>query len=443
MSERKYFGTDGIRGTVGEFPITPGFVLKLGWALGQALGNKGSVVIGKDTRISGYMFESVLEAGLTAAGVNSLLVGPMPTPAIAYLTRTFRADAGIVISASHNPYHDNGIKFFSADGTKFPDDVELKIESLLDQDMTTLASDKLGKAYRIGDAAARYIEFCKASFPNNLSLKGQKLVVDCAHGATYHIAPHVFKELGAEVIEIGNKPNGLNINLDCGATSTGALSAAVLDNKANLGIAFDGDGDRVMMVDSEGRLVNGDQLIWLLAKYLKDEGKLKGGVAGTLMTNMAVEVDLKKSGIEFERTKVGDRYVMQSLTKNGWNIGGESSGHVICLDYNSTGDGVVAALQVLKALAETQQTLSNFSDSHVLFPQELINVRVKDADSILQSKKLKAVIKGVEKELNDEGRVLIRKSGTEPLIRVMVEATDKNVAKSNANLIANEVKQLM
>ena len=306
MSERKYFGTDGIRGTVGEFPITPGFVLKLGWALGQALGNKGSVVIGKDTRISGYMFESVLEAGLTAAGVNSLLVGPMPTPAIAYLTRTFRADAGIVISASHNPYHDNGIKFFSADGTKFPDDVELKIESLLDQDMTTLASDKLGKAYRIGDAAARYIEFCKASFPNNLSLKGQKLVVDCAHGATYHIAPHVFKELGAEVIEIGNKPNGLNINLDCGATSTGALSAAVLDNKANLGIAFDGDGDRVMMVDSEGRLVNGDQLIWLLAKYLKDEGKLKGGVAGTLMTNMAVEVDLKKSGIEFERTKVGD-----------------------------------------------------------------------------------------------------------------------------------------
>ena len=309
--------------------------------------------------------------------------------------------------------------------------------------MTTLASDKLGKAYRIGDAAARYIEFCKASFPNNLSLKGQKLVVDCAHGATYHIAPHVFKELGAEVIEIGNKPNGLNINLDCGATSTGALSAAVLDNKANLGIAFDGDGDRVMMVDSEGRLVNGDQLIWLLAKYLKDEGKLKGGVAGTLMTNMAVEVDLKKSGIEFERTKVGDRYVMQSLTKNGWNIGGESSGHVICLDYNSTGDGVVAALQVLKALAETQQTLSNFSDSHVLFPQELINVRVKDADSILQSKKLKAVIKGVEKELNDEGRVLIRKSGTEPLIRVMVEATDKNVAKSNANLIANEVKQLM
>lgn len=443
MSERKYFGTDGIRGTVGEFPITPGFVLKLGWALGQALGNKGSVVIGKDTRISGYMFESVLEAGLTAAGVNSLLVGPMPTPAIAYLTRTFRADAGIVISASHNPYHDNGIKFFSADGTKFPDDVELKIESLLEQDMTTLASDKLGKAYRVGDAAARYIEFCKASFPNNLSLKGQKLVVDCAHGATYHIAPHVFKELGAEVIEIGNKPNGLNINLDCGATSTGALSAAVLDNQADLGIAFDGDGDRVMMVDSEGRLVNGDQLIWLLAKYLKDEGKLKGGVAGTLMTNMAVEVDLKKSGIEFERTKVGDRYVMQSLTKNGWNIGGESSGHVICLDYNSTGDGVVAALQVLKALAETQQTLSNFSDSHVLFPQELINVRVKDADSILQNEKLKAVIKGVEKELNDEGRVLIRKSGTEPLIRVMVEATDKNVAKSNANLIANEVKQLM
>lgn len=443
MSERKYFGTDGIRGTVGQFPITPEFVLKLGWALGQALGNKGSVVIGKDTRISGYMFESVLEAGLTAAGVNSLLVGPMPTPAIAYLTRTFRADAGIVISASHNPYHDNGIKFFSADGTKFPDEVELEIESLLDQEMTTLPSDQLGKAYRIDDAAARYIEFCKASFPNNLSLKGQKLVVDCAHGATYHIAPHVFRELGAEVVEIGNKPNGLNINLECGATATSALSEAVIENKADLGIAFDGDGDRVMMVDSKGRLVNGDQLIWLLAKYLKDEGKLKGGVAGTLMTNMAVEVDLKQSGISFERTKVGDRYVMQSLKKNGWILGGESSGHVICLDYNSTGDGIVAALQVLKALAETNQKMSDFVEDKQLFPQELVNVRVTDADSILQNDRLSDVITKVETDLNREGRVLIRKSGTEPLIRVMVEATDANVAKDKANLIADEVKQLM
>jgi len=443
VSKRKYFGTDGIRGTVGQFPITPEFVLKLGWALGQALGNKGNVVIGKDTRISGYMFESVLEAGLTAAGVNSLLVGPMPTPAIAYLTRTFRADAGIVISASHNPYHDNGIKFFSADGTKFPDEVELEIESLMDKAMTTLPSDQLGKAFRIEDAAARYIEFCKASFANNLSLKGQKLVVDCAHGATYHIAPHVFKELGAEVIVIGNKPDGLNINLDCGATATSSLSKAVVEHKADLGIAFDGDGDRVMMIDGGGSLVNGDQLIWLLAKYLNSNGELQGGIVGTLMTNMAVEVDLKNEGIDFERTKVGDRYVMQSLKKNGWKLGGESSGHVICLDYNSTGDGIVAALQVLKALKSTSQTLTNFSNLHPLFPQELINVRVENADVILAKKELKELVANVEKELGDSGRVLIRKSGTEPLIRVMVEAKDETTAENYANMIASQVQELV
>jgi len=443
VSKRKYFGTDGIRGTVGQFPITPEFVLKLGWALGQALGNKGNVVIGKDTRISGYMFESVLEAGLTAAGVNSLLVGPMPTPAIAYLTRTFRADAGIVISASHNPYHDNGIKFFSADGTKFPDEVELEIESLMDKAMTTLPSDQLGKAFRIEDAAARYIEFCKASFANNLSLKGQKLVVDCAHGATYHIAPHVFKELGAEVIVIGNKPDGLNINLDCGATATSSLSKAVVEHKADLGIAFDGDGDRVMMIDGGGSLVNGDQLIWLLAKYLNSNGELQGGIVGTLMTNMAVEVDLKNEGIDFERTKVGDRYVMQSLKKNGWKLGGESSGHVICLDYNSTGDGIVAALQVLKALKNTSQTLTNFSNLHPLFPQELINVRVENADVILAKKELKELVANVEKELGDSGRVLIRKSGTEPLIRVMVEAKDETTAENYANMIASQVQELV
>ncbi|RDX35850.1 phosphoglucosamine mutase [Kangiella sp. HD9-110m-PIT-SAG07] len=443
MSNRKYFGTDGIRGTVGEFPITPEFVLKLGWALGQVLGNKGSVVIGKDTRISGYMFESVLEAGLTAAGVDSLLVGPMPTPAIAYLTRTFRADAGIVISASHNPYHDNGIKFFSADGTKFPDEVEVEIESLLEKEMTTLPSDRLGKAFRIEDAAARYIEFCKASFPNSLSLKGQKLVVDCAHGATYHIAPHVFKELGAEVISIGTQPNGLNINLDCGATDTDALSKAVVEHQADLGVAFDGDGDRVMMVDGQGRLVNGDQLIWLLAKFLHDNDELDGGVAGTLMTNMAIEVDFKNNGIDFDRTNVGDRYVMQSLKKNQWKIGGESSGHVICLDYNSTGDGIISALQVLKALAQSQQTLSSFADLHLLFPQELVNVRVTDADKILADKELAACIERAEKELSDTGRVLIRKSGTEPLIRVMVEAQELSIAKNYANMIAEQVKQLL
>ena len=443
MSKRKYFGTDGIRGTVGEFPITPEFVLKLGWALGQVLGNKGKVVIGKDTRISGYMFESVLQAGLTASGVNSLLVGPMPTPAIAYLTRTFRADAGIVISASHNPYHDNGIKFFSADGTKFPDEVELEIEALLDKDMTTEESHKLGKAYRLEDASARYIEFCKASFPNNLSLKGQKLVVDCAHGATYHIAPYVFKELGAEVIKIGCEPNGLNINLDCGATDTKALSEAVLEHNADLGIAFDGDGDRVMMVDKKGRLVNGDQLIWILAKSLSNSDKDSSGVAGTLMTNMAIEVDFKKHNIEFERTNVGDRYVMQSLKKNGWKLGGESSGHVICLDYNSTGDGIISALQVLKALNDEGQTLEQFVESHPLFPQTLINVRVKDADEILAKAELQTVIKDVETQLGDKGRVLIRKSGTEPLIRVMVEATEQQLAQNSAKRIADKVQELI
>lgn len=443
MSKRKYFGTDGIRGTVGEFPITPEFVLKLGWALGQVLGNKGKVVIGKDTRISGYMFESVLQAGLTASGVNSMLVGPMPTPAIAYLTRTFRADAGIVISASHNPYHDNGIKFFSADGTKFPDEVELEIEALLDKEMTTQESHQLGKAYRLEDASARYIEFCKASFPNNLSLKGQKLVVDCAHGATYHIAPYVFKELGAEIIKIGCEPNGLNINLDCGATDTKALSKAVLEHNADLGIAFDGDGDRVMMVDSHGRLVNGDQLIWLLAKALKKQESNFGGVAGTLMTNMAIEVDLKNSDIPFERTNVGDRYVMQSLKKNRWKLGGESSGHVICLDYNSTGDGIISALQVLKALKDEQQTLEQFVDTHALFPQTLINVRVKDAEKVLSETALQKEINNVESELGDKGRVLIRKSGTEPLIRVMVEATEQNLAQNCAKRIAGKVEELI
>ncbi|WP_223670707.1 phosphoglucosamine mutase [Kangiella shandongensis] len=443
MNERRYFGTDGIRGTVGQFPITPEFVLKLGWALGQVLGNNGKVVIGKDTRISGYMFESVLEAGLTAAGVDSLLVGPMPTPAIAYLTRTLRADAGIVISASHNPYHDNGIKFFAADGTKFPDEVELEIELLLDKDMVTLDSKQLGKAFRISDAAARYIEFCKASFPNNLSLKGQKLVVDCAHGATYHIAPYVFRELGAEVIEIGNKPDGLNINLECGATDTEALSQKVIKEQADLGVAFDGDGDRVMMVDSQGRLVNGDQLIWLLAKYLQDNKRLNGGVAGTQMTNMALEVDFEQHGIPFVRTKVGDRYVMQALKEHQWKLGGESSGHVICLDYNSTGDGIISALQLLKALSSSQQTLQQFVDEHPLFPQTLINVRVKNADKILQSDTLKNVIAEVEKELKDSGRVLIRKSGTEPLIRVMVEARDKDLADKFAEKIAGEVEQLV
>ncbi len=437
---RKYFGTDGIRGTVGQFPITPEFVLKLGWAAGKVLaqnGNdRGKVVIGKDTRISGYMFESVLEAGLTAAGVDSLLVGPMPTPAVAYLTRTFRADAGIVISASHNPFHDNGIKFFSKDGTKLPDGVELEIEALLDQEMETLPSELLGKAYRIEDAAARYIEFCKASVPNDFSLKGMKIVLDCAHGAAYHIAPYVFKELGAEVMSMGTSPDGLNINLERGATHTGPLAEKVIKENADLGIAFDGDADRVMMIDGEGNLVNGDQLILLIAQAAKSSGAFKGGVVGTLMTNMAVEKKLSKLDIPFVRAKVGDRYVMEELKANGWTLGGESSGHVICLEHNTTGDGIIAALQVLKTLKFNKLSLLQWTKQNTLFPQTLINVKVKEAKPVLESNNLKEKVTEVENELNDAGRVLIRASGTEPLIRVMVEADTLDLSKDKAEKIA-------
>ncbi len=437
---RKYFGTDGIRGTVGQFPITPEFVLKLGWAAGKVLAqngkSRGKVVIGKDTRISGYMFESVLEAGLTAAGVDSLLVGPMPTPAVAYLTRTFRADAGIVISASHNPFHDNGIKFFSKDGTKLSDEVELEIEKILDQEMTSLSSEYLGKAYRIEDAAARYIEFCKASVPNDFSLKGMKIVLDCAHGAAYHIAPYVFKELGAEVVKIGVSPDGLNINQERGATYTKPLAEKVLFEKADLGIAFDGDADRVMMIDSKGELVNGDQLILLIAQSLKKQGKLIGGVVGTLMTNMAVEKALEEIDVPFSRAKVGDRYVMEELKRNNWVLGGESSGHVISLEHNTTGDGIIAALQVLKMLKSSNEDLNTLVCKTPLYPQTLINIRVTDAKNALKSEKLQAIIKQAEAELAGLGRVLIRASGTEPLIRVMVEAENSELAKSKAEEIA-------
>lgn len=436
---RKYFGTDGIRGTVGQFPITPEFVLKLGWAAGKVLvknNQGGKVVIGKDTRISGYMFESVLEAGLTAAGVDSLLVGPMPTPAVAYLTRTFRADAGIVISASHNPFHDNGIKFFSKDGTKLPDEVELEIEKYLDEAMESLPSDLLGKAYRIEDAAARYIEFCKASVPNDFSLKGMKIVLDCAHGAAYHIAPFVFKELGAEVITIGVSPDGLNINEERGATHTDALSQKVIAEKADLGIAFDGDADRVMMIDSDGQLINGDQLILLIAQALQETNQLKGGVVGTLMTNVAVEKALGELNIPFERAKVGDRYVMELLKKHNWSIGGESSGHVISLEHNSTGDGIVASLQVLKALKAKNMQLNQWAKGSPLSPQCLVNVRVTDAKTALESTELKQEIQKVEIELGNSGRVLIRASGTEPLIRVMVEAQTDDLAREKAEQIA-------
>jgi len=442
MSERKYFGTDGIRGTVGDFPITPEFVLKLGWAAGKVLGKKGRIVIGKDTRISGYMFESVLEAGLTSAGVDSFLVGPMPTPAIAYLTRTFRADAGIVISASHNPFQDNGIKFFSAAGTKLPDEVELEIEALLEQEMTSLPSEKLGKAYRIEDAAARYIEFCKASVPNDFNLDGMKIVLDCANGATYHIAPYVFKELGAKVIKTAVEPDGLNINRECGATHLEPLSKAVVEHRADIGIAFDGDGDRLMMVDANGGTINGDQLMFMIAYHLQQKGLLKGGVVGTLMTNMAIENALKEFEIPFERSKVGDRYVMQTLKKNNWLIGGESSGHLIHLDYNSTGDGIIAALQVLRVIKEQGKTIGDLAKQFPLFPQTMINVRVKDAKRIMGNEELQQLAKEVDTELADNGRVLLRASGTEPLIRVMVEADDTNLATKMAEKLAEKVRNI-
>jgi len=422
---RKYFGTDGIRGLVGEFPITPEFVMKLGWAAGKVFASQGKrrILIGKDTRISGYMFESALEAGLSSAGVDVGLLGPMPTPGIAYLTRTFHADAGIVISASHNPYYDNGIKFFSAEGTKLDDEVEKQIEALLDSPMDTVASDKLGKANRIVDAAGRYIEFCKSTV-FGLSLKGMRIVLDCAHGATYQIAPAVFTELGADVVTIGNRPDGLNINQNVGSTSPKELQKEVLAMRADLGIAFDGDGDRVVMVDHKGELVDGDELIYMIARSQKDQGILQGGVVGTLMSNMGMEVALKDLGIGFDRAKVGDRYVMQKLAEHGWALGGEGSGHILCLNATTTGDGIVSALQVVKALVDHSQTLHEFKQGMSKFPQIMKNVKVTDKSIVDQADILAAVDKA-EKEFNGRGRVLLRPSGTEPVVRVMAEGEDE------------------
>ncbi|WMS86493.1 phosphoglucosamine mutase [Pleionea litopenaei] len=444
MSERKYFGTDGVRGTVGEYPITPDFALKLGWAVGKVLGkgHGGKVLIGKDTRISGYMFESALEAGLIAAGVDVLQLGPMPTPGIAYLTRTFRADAGIVISASHNPYNDNGIKFFSEDGFKLPDEVELEIEAMLDQPMQTVGSSELGKARRVEDARGRYIEFCKATIPSSINLSNLKIVLDCAHGATYHIAPEVFSELGAEVVSIGVKPNGLNINQNCGATDTSKLAETVLAEKAHLGIAFDGDGDRVMMVDEKGEQVDGDQLLFIIARDAKKRGKLQGGVVGTLMTNLGMEKALVKYDIPFARAKVGDRYVMEKLKENDWLIGGESSGHVICLNSTTTGDGIVAALQVLAVMAKQQLSLNELKSGMSKYPQTMINVRLSSRDvRPLEIPEVQDAVKVAERELGDRGRVLLRPSGTEPLIRVMVEGEDAGTVKECAQRLANVVEQ--
>lgn len=442
MANRKYFGTDGVRGKVGTYPITPDFALKLGWAAGKVLASQGSrtVLIGKDTRISGYMLESALEAGLAAAGLTAAFTGPMPTPAVAYLTRTFRLEAGIVISASHNPYYDNGIKFFSSQGTKLPDDIEEAIEAMLDQPMDCVESADLGKASRISDAAGRYIEFCKSTFPAHLGLDGYKIVVDCANGATYHIAPNVLRELGAEVIEIGTDPNGININEKCGATDVKALQEKVLETKADVGLAYDGDGDRIMMVDHLGNKVDGDQILFIIAREALRSGQLKGGVVGTLMSNMSLEIALKMLGVPFVRANVGDRYVLEKMVEHNWTLGGENSGHIIIADKNTTGDGIIASLAVLSAMVQHRLSLNELASAVKLFPQVLINVRFAGGDNPLESEAVKAVAADVEKRLEGKGRILLRKSGTEPLIRVMVECEDGTLAKQCAEEIAEAVK---
>ncbi len=438
---RKYFGTDGIRGHVGQFPITPDFMLKLGWAAGTAFRKKGSckILIGKDTRISGYMFESALEAGLSAAGADVMLLGPMPTPAIAYLTRTFHADAGIVISASHNPHYDNGIKFFSGQGTKLPDDIEAMIEALLDQPMTVVDSAQLGKVSRINDAAGRYIEFCKSSVPAGTDFAGLKIVVDCAHGAAYKVAPSVFRELGAHVIVLSAQPNGLNINDGCGSTHLEPLQAAVVAHQADLGIAFDGDADRVLMVDRHGAVVDGDDLLFLIARDLHQRGKLHGGVVGTLMSNLGLELAFRDLGIPFVRAKVGDRYVMSELLSRDWQLGGENSGHIVCCHFTTTGDAIIAALQVLMALKRSGFTLDEALLGRMKCPQVLINVRYKgDVDPVSHPSVMQAS-EAVTAKMAGRGRVLLRKSGTEPLVRVMVEGDDADMVARYAEELSQVV----
>ncbi len=443
MKARKYFGTDGVRGKVGQFPITPDFMLKLGWAAGRVLSKQGTkkVLIGKDTRISGYMLESALEAGLSAAGLQAAFTGPMPTPAIAYLTQTFRAEAGIVISASHNPYYDNGIKFFTSEGKKLPDAVELAIEEELEKELTCVESALLGKAKRINDAAGRYIEFCKSTFPSELTLEGLKIVIDCANGATYHIAPAVFSELGAEIVAIGVNPNGTNINDEVGATDVRLLQKTVVEVGADLGIAFDGDGDRVIMVDHLGNKVDGDQIAYIIARDFLRRGSLKGGVVGTSMTNMGMEIALKDLGIPFVRANVGDRYVMEMLLDKGWSIGAENSGHVILLEKVTTGDAIVAALQVLAGIISTELSLKSLCDGMEMYPQVLENIRFSGEANPLEKGPVLKVQKEVEKALGNNGRVLIRKSGTEPLIRVMVEGENSSEVKAFAKKISDVIKE--
>jgi len=441
---RKYFGTDGIRGHVGQSPITPDFMMRLGYAAGKVLAHdatvttRPTVLIGKDTRLSGYMLEAALEAGFSAAGVDVMLAGPMPTPAIAYLTRALRLSAGVVISASHNPYHDNGIKFFSASGNKLPDTVELAIEAALELPLVCVSSEKLGKAKRLDDARGRYIEFCKSTFPNELDLRGLKLVVDCAHGAAYHIAPDVFHELGAEVVAIGNQPNGLNINDGVGATEPEALARAVGEHGADLGIALDGDADRLLMVDASGRVYNGDELLYLMVRDRHQNGGIDGAV-GTLMTNMAVESALNTMGIGFARAKVGDRYVLETLLERGWQVGGEGSGHLLFLDKHTTGDGIISALQVLSALRRADSRLDQAIADMQLWPQTLLNVRIQRGFDWQSSPTLMAAKQAAESALGSQGRVLIRPSGTEPLLRVMVEARDADLARSLAERLVESV----
>ncbi|WP_263081948.1 phosphoglucosamine mutase [Endozoicomonas sp. Mp262] len=440
---RKYFGTDGIRGKVGEFPVTPDFVLKLGWAAGKVLAaeGQGKVVIGKDTRISGYMFESALEAGLSAAGIDVVLTGPMPTPAIAYLTRTFNGQAGIVISASHNPYYDNGIKFFAGDGTKLPDDVELRIEELLEGEIDVVESAQLGKVSRLNDAAGRYIEYCKASTAPQLDLSGLKLVVDAGHGATYQVGAAVFRELGAEVIALGCEPDGLNINKGCGSTCPDLLAEKVRETDADLGIAFDGDGDRVIMVDNQGCIVDGDELLFIIAVCRKQRGVLKGGVVGTLMTNLGMEKALERQGIPFARAKVGDRYVNELMLARDWELGGESSGHIICRDVSTTGDGIVAALQILKAMKLADKSLSELKLGMSKYPQTMINVRVEKHQDISIIPAISEAVSASEAELAGRGRVLLRPSGTEPVIRVMVEGENASEVQKHARQLVKVVEK--
>ncbi|HHI76933.1 MAG TPA: phosphoglucosamine mutase [Gammaproteobacteria bacterium] len=441
---RRYFGTDGIRGRVGRWPITPEFVLKLGWAAGKVLGGGegGKVLIGKDTRISGYLFESALEAGLTAAGVHTRMLGPMPTPGIAYLTRTLHADAGIVISASHNPHHDNGIKFFSSTGQKLPDEVEAEIEAMIDQPMDSVSSERLGKVVRIEDARGRYIEFCKATIPSRMNFQGMKIVVDCAHGATYHIAPDVFEEIGAEVVAIGVQPDGLNINDGCGATAPEALQRRVLEEGADLGIALDGDGDRLIMVDHEGRIRDGDDILYVLARSRQRTGEMQGQVVGTQMSNLGLELALQALGMDLCRVKVGDRYIMERLAAENWLLGGEPSGHIICLDRTSTGDGIVSALQVLAEMHATGQSLAELCDGIEKYPQVLVNVDLGEQApaAVMQSEPVNAAVADVERRLNGQGRVLLRPSGTEPKIRVMVEGPDDSTVRAFAEEIAEAVR---